>query len=552
MKPVTRHHGSEGRPGSKDFRFRPRFHRLSLALILAFLAGIAFHLPAAETPRNPHILRLARISDPATLDPVLMVMAEDSLLFPLLYLPLLDLTNGTRLVPCAASAWQASPDQRVFTLKLRPDVTFSNGRAVVASDYVYTIERTLNPATAAMLQPYYLGIRGAPAFVAGETNHVAGLRAPAPDTLVIEMERSDPTFPFLLTSQTALPCEEVERLGPAFSTRPVGDGPYLVQKWVRGARLQLARNACYHGAEPQHLDGVDVMIGGDETTHLMMFERGELDLANITLVGIPYPSFQRLSHDPRWHNLIERETCFQTSWLVLNTEIPPLDNVLVRRAICHALNRDLRLRVDKGFNRHAEGAMPPIMPGFNPQLRGYDYDPAKARELLARSGLPLPLHTQLWFGLGEENRAQAQGFQWDLHQVGIEVELKAVTGSEMTAAAQTRGRVPLTLTGWFCTLPDPVDILGTQFDGRAVTNVATMNFAFYNNPAVTQLLDEAAPEVDLPKRFALYQQAEALIVRDAPYAFLGHRNMYALRQSRLKGPLLEPMWVYRFDRVWIE
>jgi len=102
------------------------------------------------------------------------------------------------------------------------------------------------------------------------------------------------------------------------------------------------------------------------------------------------------------------------------------------------------------------------------------------------------------------------------------------------------------------TIPDPVDMLGTQFDGRAITNENTMNIAFYSNSVVNQLLDQGAAELDLPKRFAVYQQAEELIVRDAPWAFLGHPNLYALRQPWLKGPLMEPFSLYRFDRVWIE
>jgi oligopeptide transport system substrate-binding protein len=297
---------------------------------------------------------------------------------------------------------------------------------------------------------------------------------------------------------------------------------------------------------------VDLLVGGDETTHLMMFERGELDIANITGAGIPYPSFHRLSLDPQWRGLIERKTAFETDNLILNTEIPPLNNVLVRRAINHALDRDRRMRVAQGYDRHAEGVIPPGMPGYNSALRGYDYDPAQARELLRQSGLELPLHTQLWYPLGEEYRTQAQGFQWDLARVGIAIELKAVSSSEITPALQTRGRVPMALWGWSVVIPDPVDILGTQFDGRAVTNAATMNLSFYNNPAVTQLLDQAAPEVDLAKRYAWYQQAEKIIVSDAPWVFLGHANILALRQSWLKGPLLEPLWEYRFDRVWID
>ena len=72
----------------------------------------------------------------------------------------------------------------------------------------------------------------------------------------------------------------------------------MVQEWIRGARLRFTRNPYYHGPKPQHLDGVDILIGGDETTHLMMFERGELDIPSTE--GIPMPSFRRLSHDPRW------------------------------------------------------------------------------------------------------------------------------------------------------------------------------------------------------------------------------------------------------------
>jgi ABC-type transport system substrate-binding protein len=431
---------------------------------------------------------------------------------------------------------------------------FSNGRAVVAGDYVYALERVLDTNTAAMMQPYFLGIRGAKAFVAGQTNHVAGLRAPTPDTLVIELERGDPTFPYLLASfeGAAQPREEVERLGRTFSIRPVGDGPYLVEKWSRGVHLRFTRNPYYHGPEPQHLGGVDVMIGGDETTHLMMFERGELDIANITFIGIPQPSFRRLSNDPHWRGLIERESEFSTYGLILNTEMPPLDNVLVRRAINHALDRDRRMHVAQGYYGHAEGAIPPILPGYNPLLRGYDYNPDKARELLRQSGLPLPLHTQLWYWTSEDVRAACEGFQWDLHQVGIEVELKQVTMAELFDEAGKRTNVPMSFYGWSVTIPDPVDMLGTQFDGRAITNANTMNFAFYSNSVVNQLLDQGAAEVDLPKRFAVYQQAEELIVADAPWAFLGHPNLYALRQPWLKGPLMEPLWGYRLDRVWIE
>ena len=523
----------------------------TLFLLLLFTTAALW---AAETPRRPKILRLASIVDVQTLDPAKQFMTFDQTVGVLVHLPLLDVTNGPAgptLVPCAARAWSASPDQRVFTLQLRTDVAFSNGRSVVADDYLYALERILNPDTGCQLQALYLGIRGAKAFAAHETNHVAGLRAPSTDTLIIELERSDPAFLYLLgVAIAAVPREEVERLGSDFSVRPVGSGPYMVQEWIRGARLRFTRNPYYHGPKPQHLDGVDILIGGDETTHLMMFERGELDIPSTE--GIPMPSFRRLSHDPRWQKLIERAPQFAIGFLTMNTEIPPLNNVLVRRAIHHAINRDLRMGVAQGFHTHAEGMLPPVMPGYNPRLRSYDYNPEKARELLHESGLLLPLHIVLWHTTSSDDRTKAQGFQWDLKQVGIEVDLKQVSAAEEVMSLLIRGMVPMGITGYSTPIPDPSELLANNFDGRTITNSSAFNFTFYNNPAVNRLLDLAAPEVDLPKRYALYQQAEELIVRDAPMVFLGHSILFALRQPWLKGPIMDAIMNYRYDRVWIE
>jgi len=185
-------------------------------------------------------------------------------------------------------------------------------------------------------------------------------------------------------------------------------------------------------------------------------------------------------------------------------------------------------------------------------LRGYDYNPEQARQLLRQAGLPLPLHTVLWHGLQEPYRYIAEGVQGDLKQVGIEVDLKPVTYAQLVSAMALRGQVPMAVSGWNVAIPDGMDMLGQQFDGRSVTNAFTWNETFYQNPDVDRLLDEAAPEINLERRYGLYQKVEQMIMHDAPLALLGHMNKYALRQRRLKGPLLEPLWIYRFDRVWIE
>ena len=530
----------------------PGIHFGVLAGLL--LGGIMFVASAtgSEPTKHRDILRLARTTDPQTLDPTLMISVEDFLLWPLLHLPLLDIIGGTNLVPCAAEKWNISADQRLFTIHLRPGMRFSSGREVNASDYVYTLERVLNPATGSWFSSYLGDIRGAQAFVARQSNHVAGIKALSSSTFYVELNHPDPAFAYLFTSITGMPHEDVEHHQRDYAVRPVCTGPFMVESWVRGAHLKLNRNPYFQGPESVHFEGINVIIGGDETTHLMMFERGELDIANITGAGIPRASFRRLANHPRWRGLIERIPLFSTQCVILNTETPPLNHILVRRAINHAIDRDRRMQVALGFNTHAEGVLPPRMPGYNPALRGYRYDPELARQLLRETGLTLPLCTQLWHDTSEGMRTLAQGIQWDLKRVGIEVELNMVAGNELLTASSIRGKVPMTLTGWSAVLPDPKDMLGSHFDGQDLTNISAANQSFYYNPEVTRILTNAAVEGSGPLRLKLYQRAEEMIVSDAPWVFLAHQNTLALRQQWLKGPLLDPLWWYRFDRIWIE
>ena len=204
------------------------------------------------------------------------------------------------MLPCLATDWTVSEDQRIYTFHLRPGVRFSNGREVVASDFVFSLERILDPKTAALTESYFEGIAGAKDFRAGKAPNVRGLRAPRSDTLEIELEQPDPSFLYILTLPGALvvPREAVERFGQSFASHPVGTGPYVLTQWRRGIKMRFERNPFSSQADRQNLDAIEVMVGGDGTLHLMMFERGELDIADISGLGIPVPDFIRIAEQP--------------------------------------------------------------------------------------------------------------------------------------------------------------------------------------------------------------------------------------------------------------
>ena len=505
-------------------------------------------------PKGGGTLRLALPGDLQTLDPGLVAMQTDSELMPLLNLPLLDVTNGLTLLNCAAADWSRSPDARVFTFHLKPGIKFSNGRPVIASDYAYALARIADPAFASPSFAYLSGIKGASEPATNRSPHLAGVREEGMHTLVIELAQPDLTFPYLMANVfgMAVPPEEVQRLGSRFGLRPVGTGPYQVEQWIRGVRLVLKPNPHYSGPHLRRFDRIEFMIGGDEATHLMMFEKGELDLASIFGLAIPMPDQRRLANNPRWSPFLERARSLNAYFVVLNTEMPPLDNLKIRQAINHAVDKPRRLHIANGRWTVAKGIIPPGMPGFNTNLVGYPYNPTRARELIAASGVSLPIKLSLWHSTLQEEVTLAQGLQADLAAVGIETELHAVTYGEMVNASFTRKKVQMSLMGWIPLLPDPKDMLGVLFDGRSLTNTPTQNLAWYTNAVVDQMLDQAAVSVDRVERSTLYGKIEEIVVEDAPFLFLGCRNFVALRQPWVKGPLLEPLWWYRFDRVWFE
>jgi ABC-type transport system substrate-binding protein len=537
---------------------KPWRHPQSLRFLLAAIWLLAVAAPAATppdtaTPRRGGTLRLALPTDVSSLDPA---KGFDTISFQfllLLYQGLVEYDDGVKLLPGLATDWSLSADRLTYTFHLRPGVRFSNGRELEASDFVFSVERTLDPKTAAPTESYFEGIAGAKAFREGNAASVAGLRAPARYTLTIQLAAPDPTFLYVLTLPGALvvPREEVRRWGAAFATHPVGTGPYVLTQWRRAFHLSFARNPLFPRADRQYLDGIDVLIGGDTTLHLMMFERGELDIAEVDdNPGIPIPDYLRIARSPRWHNLLERMPVGASEFLSLNVEMPPFDDLKVRQAMNYAINKDKLIRLMHGMVMPAAGILPSTMPGFNPNLKGYAYDPAKARQLLAESGHPNGFSFKFWY-LSPSPSPVPDAIEYDLKQVGINAELKPVTFASLLGSEERRHTVQCAAAAWSQDYPDPSDFLDVMFNGNRITDEGCQNTSFYNNPAVNQLLAEAAICPDPQHRLQLYQQAEQTIVTDAPYVPLDHQYAYALHQPWLHGVHLHPVLYFRFERMWL-
>jgi ABC-type transport system substrate-binding protein len=538
--------------------------RLRARVILGFiLSGTllgALRMPAADFKQNSSVtnapipkrggtLRLALPNDISSLDPALTF---DGIALPfllLVYQGLVEYGDGIELRPGLAKDWTLSTDQRTYTFHLRPGVRFSNGREVVASDFVYTLERNLDPKLAGLTESFFEGIAGARDFRAGKTPHIRGLRAPRSDTLEIELEQPDLSFLYILTLPGALvvPRESVEKFGSSFASHPVGTGPYVLAQWRRGVQMRFERNPLSSQSARQNLDAIEVMEGGDNAQWLMMFERGELDIADIyDTTGMPLPDFNRIQRSPQWQGCLDSIPTASTSYLALNTEMAPFNQLKVRQAMNYAIDKKRIARLMHNTVIPAQGMLPPSMPGFKPDLIGYSYDPVKARRLLAESGYPDGFSCKLWC----LSSVIPPAIQYDLAQVGIKAELNIITPPALSDSNGRRKTVQCFFWGWSQDYPDPSDFLDTLFNGNRITEEGCQNTSFYNNPKVNLLLAQAAICTDPERRLRSYQEVEQTVLSDAPVVPICFPRQYLLHQPWLHGVHLHPVYYFRFEQMW--
>lgn len=525
-----------------------------LAILMLFLgaqfhAGLAAERGGSGVPKRGGILHLSEPSDLRSLDPAIAYDNASVPLCKMLFRGLLDYDESVNLVPDQASDWNISVDGKTYTFHLRPGVRFANGRLVEANDYIYSFERILNPKVASPGQTFFLCLKGADDYVAGKAAHVAGLRAPDAHTLVIELAAPQFTFRYVLAMNFAnvVPREVVEKYGDDFQSHLVGSGPYKLTEWRRGVRWHFERNAYYAGTDG-YVDALELMVGADEATTSMMIERGEIH----STLASPADAI-RFKRDARLADWLRLVSTANVDYIFMNTEMKPFDDVRVRRAVNHAINKERLVKLTGGFNSVANGIVPVSLGWTNETYTRYDYNPEKARALLREAGFPNGFKTELWYMVDLPVIARlAQGAQQDLHEIGIEAELKPVNGSTFLIKASSRKQIAFGVWGWFADYPDPSNFLDVLFNGSRIAETDCNNVAFLNNPAINQLLDAAAINMNADERTKILREAEKLLMADAPWVPLVNERVPVLVNSRLKGQLVHPVWMWRYEKVWLE
>ncbi len=473
--------------------------------------------------------------DPITLDPACASDAGSAEYIVEVFSGLVSFDKDLKIIPDIAQSYETSDDGKVYTFHLRSNVLFhDSSRRVTAADFKFSMERSLNPKTQSTVGEVYLDdLAGAKDFIAGKAKSVSGIVAVDDNTLQLTITEPNPVFLEKLTYPTAYAVDQ-RQVGDAtcfegadWTRKPNATGPFRLKEWQLGQRITLEPNQNYYLDPKPVLSKVTYVLSGGSP--LVMYENGEID---ITGVGINDIERVRDPSEPLNKEYKEAPS-LDVTYIGFNTQDKPFNDPRVRQALNMAVDRDfLANEFLSKLVLPATGILPQGMPGYNENLQGAKFDASAAAKLLDEAG-----GTQLLDGVklltsgqgaAPSNILAAVSAMWK-QNLGVDISIEQEDFGLFLRDIDS-GSFQMFSLGWVADYPDPQNFLEIKFRSGSANNETK-----YSNLQVDTLLDQARTEKDQQKRLQMYQQAEQLIVDDAPWVPLFHGKSSFLTKPYVHG-----------------
>jgi peptide/nickel transport system substrate-binding protein/oligopeptide transport system substrate-binding protein len=446
-------------------------------------------------------------ADPRSLDPALSTDVQTGEAVTLLFDNLTEFDPDGRLGPGLATSWTASTDGRTWTFRLRPGVTFTDGRPLDAAAIHASLLRSLRMGNAGGRVWPLLPIDGALAVVDSGASELRGFRIVDDSTLAFTLTSPLNIFPKLLAMPVAaiVPTPTPDDFGEA----PIGSGPWTLVSWSHDDLLVFARNPHWWGGAARE-DTLRVRIIPEVFTQAAEYEAGRLSVVEV-------PGGETERWEQQHASELQQRTAIRAWYVAINTRRGALADVRVRQALNHAVNMPAILaQVMHHRGVLAAGSIPPGLDGYDSTRARYSYDPALARQLLADAGHAHDLHLQLWRSPRAEFARIAQAIQADLERVGVTVDIVQRDAATARAAAR-QGDADLFLSDWFADYPDGENFTYPLFySGNAGPGG---NYAFLHDAPLDSLIVAARTVTDSVTKVTLLRKADARIFALAPWIF---------------------------------
>lgn len=470
------------------------------------------------------VLKIGRNEDSTGFDPVITILNVDIWVMNNMHAFLVRANSAANdIIPDLAESWEISDDKLTYVFHLR-DAKFSDGSQVTAQDAVFSLTR----------------LRDDPNSVQGAMYQLME-SVTASDDRTVSIKLRTPSAPFLATlamfSAAIVPQHAVEELGEDFNSNPVGAGAFRLKEWRRGEVVKLERNPYYWEAGLPKLDGVEWHVVGDDNTRILKVQAGELDAA----IFIPFNRVPDLDADPNINVHLDPST--REDHLLLNHKNKWLANKNIRKAINMAI--DIKSIVDVvtfGYGQVANSYIPAGAQYYNPDNPNYDFDPDKARAMLAAEGASEMTLTNVVAAGDKVEEQIAVMLKDQLAKVGIDLTLKKVDPGQIWDMF-TSGEYDVSVAYWTNDIIDP--------DQKSTFSVGMDEnknyYTWYENQHVADLVAQGRVELDSDKRRAIYYEIQRQVKDDvhwidlyyAPYRNISRSYVHNFLQNPLGRFMLE-------------
>lgn len=477
---------------------------------------------ALGTPVAAAELRIGYSSDITTLDPANHRSRVTEGVIHNMYDAVVTRTDDMKVVPEIAQSF-TQIDATTYEAKIRPGIKFHDGSALTAEDVKYTFDRLTKDNA-----------------MGGQTSPRKSLVGPLADTIVVDpltvrfkLANPWPIFSAYLPFNQVVSKAFTEKAGNAgMATQAMGSGPYKLVEWRRGDALIMERFAGYYGGAadippvgPAKVDRVIVRVIPEPASRVAALLAGEVDLID----ELPHHAIKQVEANARTQVLRTNGT--RSFFIDLNNKKPPFNDAKVRQAANHAVNRQLIIdRILNGLAVPLATLISPDSYGYNAALKPYAHDPARAKALLAEAGHPNGVEVTI--DVDNAFKEQAEAVAASMAPAGFKVSVRLWERTALTDMWKDPDKHDrqMQFRSWGDGALDPVGIFVPVLKSKD-----RGNFSGYSNAEVDKLLTAADTEMDVAKRSKLYEDAQAIIHREAPLIYLWLPQDVYGASKRLQG-----------------
>ena len=431
--------------------------------------------------------------------------------------------DGQTFEPGLAESWEAVSDTE-YVFHLRQGVKFHNGEEMKASDVKFSLERCAESPKSKV-----------------PMDSVASVEVV--DDYTVKITTDGPFAPFLF-NMANLNCSILNEkytteMGDDYQTAPMGTGPMKFVSWKPNDSFVVERFDDYWGGAPK-ASKITIRIIPEPTSLTIALENGEIDFVDsVTAVDA-----ERVKTNPDLKTVEQVQG--SVTYIGMNYLQAPLDNDKVRKALAYAVDREAIIEaVLEGYGEILNTVFPPMMPGYNDEIEGYEYNPEKAKELIVEAGYPDGFSIEMATSGDERNRI-AQLVQANYAAIGVTLDINLLEwGAYLEYVGGNDHK--MFILGW----SNPYNPDGNMFDTFHKDRPATTNRCHFENDEVSALIEQARTELDWTKREEMYKQLQQMIMDEPVWIPLFAKTVVIAMNKNLEGVELEPIDNYDFTNAYV-